>query len=167
MGRLKASRIIQSKITLAWPPINAKAWVEYRSSQAKRARRFGVMSPPPNHSIRRTGCPACVHRSVMRGGSVRGGCERYASRHPADDVLSAGLDWRDRAVIRVGQELVEHGLDRRLCLHRPSVAHVVTPEGGIHHRDARLLALLRARNHPGVGLELRVLGTEGKNLECA
>src|SRR3984893_13697145 len=75
------------------------------------------------------------------------------------------IDRLERAV--VGDELVEHVLDRYLGLVGTGIAHVVMPEAGVDDRDPGLLALFGGRNDPGVSLEDRVLRTEGQDLEPA
>src|SRR6516162_2691137 len=90
----------------------------------------------------------------------------WCDRARFENLGRIGFDGRSLS-IGIGQEFVEHALDRGLRLFRSGIAHVVMLEGGLHHRDTQLLALFVARNHAGVGLELRVLRAETQDLELA
>src|ERR1700730_18661717 len=101
---------------------------------------------------------------LMRQGVLLGvlrGRHKNRNRSGIDDrILCLYFDGCNVGVVGGVEELVEHALDRGLVLLRSGVAHVVVLERRVHDGDARLLALIRARDDAGIGLELRVLGAE-------
>src|SRR5581483_4486520 len=116
---------------------------------------------------RRRGAQRSVRQMLRRFGFLtRGYIERH--RSGVEGLLHVGLDRRDGTrLVGLGQELVQHALDRGLRLLRSGIAHVVVLEIGIDDGDAVLVALIRAWDHAGIGLELGILGTEGQDLKLA
>src|SRR5579859_2353319 len=72
--------------------------------------------------------------------------------------LRAGFDRLNVArVVRLGEELVQHALDRGLGHLRSGVAHVIVLEVGAHDGDAVLRTLRGTWNNAGISLEHRVM----------
>src|SRR5882757_1095840 len=72
----------------------------------------------------------------------------------------AGIDRAEIADAAVAQECVERRLDSFLRLLRATIAHPGVLIFGMHDVDAVSLGLSGRRQHAGIGLEVRSLGTE-------
>src|SRR6266478_1108947 len=129
---------------------------------------FGLVGSPDMRA--RNCCTLYVGRDR---GTVNATDKRYASvpdrliegdrPRRLDDLQGVGLDRPERAV--VVEKFIQHALDRRLNVIGTAIAHIGMLITGLHDRNAGLFTDIIGGNHTWIGLEHRVLGTEGQYLE--